>query len=49
MVLIFKVTAADFIINTEGRSVLLVYVDGTKGWLVTSASQATDITSPQFL
>jgi hypothetical protein len=42
-------TAADFIINTEGRSVLLVYVDGTKGWLVTSASQATDITSPQFV
>ena len=41
--------ASDFIINTEGGSVLLVYVDGTKGWLVTSASQASDITSPQFV
>jgi hypothetical protein len=25
--------ANDFIIDTEGRSVILVYVDGTKGWL----------------
>jgi len=41
-------TAADFIINTEGRSVLLVYVDATKGWLVTSASQASDIVNPVF-
>jgi len=38
--------AADFIIDTEGRSVLLVYVDATKGWLVTSASQASDIAIP---
>jgi hypothetical protein len=43
MDLIFKVSCSDFVINTEGRSVLLVYVDGTKGWLVTSASQAADI------
>jgi hypothetical protein len=35
--------AIDFIINTEGRSVLLVYVDGTQGWKVTSGSQASDI------
>jgi len=42
-------TANDFIINTEGRSVLLVYVDATKGWLVTSASQASDIVSPLFV
>jgi hypothetical protein len=41
-------TAADFIIDTEGRSVLLVYVDATKGWLVTSASQASDISNPTF-
>tara|TARA_R110002124_G_scaffold59096_1_gene163638 strand:- start:1277 stop:2524 length:1248 start_codon:yes stop_codon:yes gene_type:complete len=40
--------AADFIINTEGRSVLLVYIDGTKGWLVTSASQASDIAEQAF-
>ena len=41
--------AEDFKITTEGRSVLLVYVDGTKGWLVTSASQASDLTNPQFV
>jgi len=39
-------TANDFIIDTEGRSVVLVYVDATKGWLVTSASQASDIATP---
>jgi hypothetical protein len=39
-------TAADFVISTEGGSVLLVYIDGTKGWLVTSASQASDIVIP---
>ena len=39
-------TAGDFVITTEGRSVLLVYVDATKGWLVTSASQASDIAPP---
>jgi hypothetical protein len=42
-------TASDFKITIEGGSVLLVYIDGTKGWLVTSASQASDITSPQFV
>ena len=36
--------AADYTINIEGLSVLLVYVDGTKGWLVTNAAQASDIT-----
>jgi len=41
--------AINFVINTEGRSVILVYVDGTKGWLVTSASQASNISSPQFI
>ena len=41
--------ASDFIISTEGRSVLLVYVDATKGWLVTSASQANDISNPLFI
>ena len=39
-------TANDYLITTEGRSVILVYVDGTKGWLVTSASQASDIIPP---
>jgi hypothetical protein len=38
--------ANDFVINTEGRSVVLVYVDGTQGWKVTSSSQASDISEP---
>jgi hypothetical protein len=36
-------TADDYRISTEGGSVLLVYVDGTQGWKLTSASQASDI------
>jgi len=36
-------TAADFQITTEGLSALLVYVDATKGWLITNSSQASDI------
>jgi hypothetical protein len=35
--------AADFQITTEGLSALLVYVDATKGWLITNSSQASDI------
>jgi len=41
--------ASDFIISTEGTSVLLIYVDGTKGWLLIDAAQATDIDAPQFV
>jgi hypothetical protein len=41
--------AIDFTINTEGRSVVLVYVDGTQGWKVTSGSQASDIQGPAFV
>ena len=41
--------AADAKISTEGRSVLLVYVDGTKGWLLIDAAQASDIVSPQYV
>jgi hypothetical protein len=37
-------TANNFIISTEGRSILLIYVDATQGWLSTGASQASDIT-----
>ena len=40
--------ANDFIIDIEGRSVTLIYVDGTQGWLLTGASQKTDI-SPPFI
>ena len=42
-------TANDFIINTEGAAILLIYVDGTKGWLLIDAAQANDITAPQFV
>jgi len=41
--------ANDFVINTQGRSVTLIYVDGTQGWMLTGASQASDIVSPQFI
>ena len=39
-------SANDFLIDTEGRSVTLIYVDSTQGWLVTGSSQATDIFLP---
>jgi len=42
-------TANDFVINTEGRSVFLVYVDATKGWLVTGAAKNNDLTGPAFV
>ena len=35
--------ANDFIINIEGASVLLIYVDATQGWLLIDAAQASDI------
>ncbi len=41
--------ADDFDIITEGGSVLLVYVDGTQGWKVTSGSQASDISNKEFI
>jgi hypothetical protein len=41
--------ANDFVINTEGRSVFLVYVDATKGWLVTGAAKNNDLTGPAFV
>ena len=40
--------ASNYIMNVEGLSVLLVYVDSTKGWLLTNASKASDITAPKF-
>jgi hypothetical protein len=42
--------ANDFAITTEGLSALLVYVDATKGWLITNSSQASDISEgPTFI
>ena len=40
--------ADDFDIVKEGGSIILVYVDGTQGWLSVDAAQASDIISPQF-
>jgi len=36
-------TANNFIISTEGLSIILIYVDGTQGWVSTGAAQASDI------
>ena len=42
--------ANDFIINIEGGSITLIYVDATKGWLSTAAAKASDITEePLFI
>ena len=41
--------AANFDIITEGLSIILVYVDGTQGWLSIDAAQASDIVSPQYV
>src|SRR5210317_1731010 len=41
--------ASDFIISTEGTSILLIYVDATKGWLSTDAAQASDIVAPTYI
>ena len=40
--------ANDFIINIEGASVLLIYVDATKGWLLVDAARASDISENKF-
>ena len=36
--------ANDFVIEVEGGSITLIYVDATKGWLSTAAAKASDIT-----
>jgi hypothetical protein len=41
--------ANNFTITTEGLSALLVYVDATKGWLITNSSQASDIIGPEYI
>ena len=42
--------ANDFVINIEGGSITLIYVDATKGWLSTAAAKASDISeSPLFI
>lgn len=42
-------TANDFIISTEGLSIVLLYVDSTKGWLSVGQAKASDISqAPVF-
>ena len=42
--------ANNFVINIEGGSITLIYVDATKGWLSTAAAKASDITEgPTFI
>ena len=41
--------ANDFVIEVEGGSITLIYVDATKGWLSTAAAKASDISqAPLF-
>jgi len=44
-----KGQALDAIIDTEGGSVILVYVDGTQGWRPTISAQSDDLSSPQYV
>ena len=41
-------TANDFVISTEGLSIILIYVDGTQGWVSTGAAKASDIAEQQL-
>lgn len=41
-------TANDFTISTEGLSIILIYVDGTQGWVSTGAAKASDIAEEIF-
>ena len=39
--------ANDFVIEVEGGSITLIYVDATKGWLSTAAAKASDISEQE--
>ena len=41
--------AADSVISTEGLAVTLVYVDGTKGWIVTDSGLQSEAPGPLFV
>jgi len=41
--------SADAIISVEGQSGTLVYVDGTKGWMIVNASTDSDLPAPLFV
>jgi hypothetical protein len=40
--------ANDFVIEVEGGSITLIYVDATKGWLSTAAAKASDISEERL-
>jgi len=42
-------TANDFIISTEGLSIILIYVDATQGWVSTGSAQADNISYPIYM
>ena len=41
--------AVDSILNTEGLAVTLVFVDATKGWLVTDSGLQSEAPGPQYM
>src|SRR6056300_1091210 len=41
--------ANDSLINTNRASIVLVYIDATKGWLYTNESNVADLQEPQFI
>jgi len=41
--------AEDFVINKEGISITLVYVDATKGWITTDTGQSSDASGDTFI
>ena len=41
--------ADDAVLSTEGAAVTLVYVDGTKGWIVTDSGTQSDAPIPTFI
>jgi hypothetical protein len=40
---------SNFIINVKGASSQFIYVDATRGWVLTDASKASDIIGPEFV
>ena len=41
--------SADAIISVEGQSGTLVYVDGTRGWMIVNASTDADLPAPKYI
>ena len=39
----------DFVINVEGAAITLVFVDSTKGWIITDTGQSTDATRDDYI